>query len=71
MKTHKRSRALSFLIVGIIAITAILTCPPPRSVVQLRKGRPQIVADHQEPDFSELMPVRGNLMFCAPSLRIL
>ncbi len=42
MKARKRSRALSFLVIGIIAVTAILTCPPPRSVVRLQKGKPQI-----------------------------
>jgi hypothetical protein len=42
MKGQRRSKSPSFLIISIIAVTATLTCPPPRSVVRLRNGKPQI-----------------------------
>ncbi len=42
MGTRKHSKASSFLIIGIIAVTAILTCPPPRTAVRLARGKPQI-----------------------------
>jgi general secretion pathway protein G len=40
MKTHKRSKALSFLVIGIIVVAGILTCPP--SAKRLQPGKPQI-----------------------------
>lgn len=42
MKIRKRSKAGSLLITGVIVVLAILSCPPPRSVVRLQKGKSQI-----------------------------
>ena len=42
MKTPGRSKTLSLLTKSVIAILAILSCPTPRSVVRLEKGKPQL-----------------------------